>query len=259
MSSELASVSLEPLPIYFIRSKWVCLDSDLARAFGVETKRLNEVVKRKSARFGDQYTFQSDAEEWADLRSQFATASEKAHGGRRTPPWLFTEHGVVMVATLLDTDAAVNASKVIVGVFVDANRFDSNSVLATNENPKAQAMKDRVQALLNQVLDTMVDVKQNRTVRQEAQALIAGFLANARENLRKAGLENLELEAKVSKLLAEAEHERERTAKTRAETKEIEIRVFREQVNLLQELLAMFEGGSPRAIPRMIKALKLPE
>jgi len=259
MGSELVSVSPEPLPIYFIRSKWVCLDSDLAKAFGVETKRLNEIVKRKSARFGEQYTFQSDSEEWTNLRSQFATTSERAHGGRRTAPWLFTEHGVVMVATLLDTDAAVNASKLIVEVFVEANKPDVSAAIIANQNPTAKAMKDRVQSLLNQVLDTMIDVERNQTVRQEAQTLIAGFLASARENLRKAGLENLELEAKVTKLLAEAEHERERTAKTRAETKEIEIRVFREQVNLLQELLAMFEGGSPKAIPRMIRALQLPE
>src|SRR6266404_6367783 len=88
--------------IYVIRGHKVMLDVDLAELYKVTTKRLNEQVKRNRRRFPPDFMFQVTQEEYADLRSQFATSSPPAHGGRRSLPYVFTEHGAIMAATVLN-------------------------------------------------------------------------------------------------------------------------------------------------------------
>lgn len=99
-----------------IRGQRVMLDSDLAALYGVELKRLNEQVRRNAERFPDDFAFQLTHEEFENLKSQFATSS--SHGGKRKLPWTFTEHGVVMLASVLKSATAVAASVKIVRVFL---------------------------------------------------------------------------------------------------------------------------------------------
>jgi hypothetical protein len=83
--------------IYFIRGRKVMFDSDLARIYGVETRVLNHAVKRNSNRFPIDFMFQLTQEELSNLMSQIVTSS---WGGRRKPPFVFTEHGGLIMATL---------------------------------------------------------------------------------------------------------------------------------------------------------------
>jgi hypothetical protein len=89
--------------IYFIRTHKVMLDSDLAELYGVRTKRLNEQVKRNIDRFPTDFMLQLNQEESDRLRSQFAT-SKHGRGGRRYQPYLFTEHGALMLASVLNSE-----------------------------------------------------------------------------------------------------------------------------------------------------------
>ncbi len=91
------------------------LDEDLAEIYGVTTKRLNEQVKRNKDRFPEDFMFRLTVEEFAALRSQFATSR---WGGRRYPPNAFTEHGAVMLASVLNSPIAVEASIQVVRAFV---------------------------------------------------------------------------------------------------------------------------------------------
>jgi hypothetical protein len=102
--------------IYLIRGKRVMLDSDLAVIYAVRTKRLNEQLKRNRSRFPEDFAFQLTAEEFTNLKSQFATSS--LHGGKRKLPWVFTEHGALMLASVLNSDIAVQASVRVVRAFV---------------------------------------------------------------------------------------------------------------------------------------------
>lgn len=80
--------------IYLVRGQKVMLDSDLAELYGVQTKRLNEQVRRNIERFPEDFMFRLTTGEYANLKSQSATANdESGHGGRRTLPLVFTEHG----------------------------------------------------------------------------------------------------------------------------------------------------------------------
>jgi hypothetical protein len=90
--------------IYLIRNEKVMLDSDLALLYGIETRRLNEQVKRNIERFPEDFMFQLTETEFENLKSQFATSS---WGGRRKLPYAFTEHGVLMLSSVLNSDLAI--------------------------------------------------------------------------------------------------------------------------------------------------------
>src|SRR5213593_202721 len=115
MSSHRRIANLESA-IHLIRGHRVMLDSDLAAIYGVTTKRLNEQLKRNRPRFPDDFAFQLTLQEFTNLRSQSATS--KGRGGRRYLPWVFTEHGALMLANVLNSDVAIQASVRVVRAFV---------------------------------------------------------------------------------------------------------------------------------------------
>lgn len=99
------------------------IDSDLAMLYNVETKRLNESVKRNSKRFPESFCFQLTEGEYADLRSQIATSnmetdSASTKGGRRYLPYAFTEQGIAMLSAVLRSDEAIQVSVNIMNTFV---------------------------------------------------------------------------------------------------------------------------------------------
>ncbi|MEK6776336.1 MAG: ORF6N domain-containing protein [bacterium] len=102
--------------IFLIRGHKVMIDSDLAELYGVTTKRLNEQVKRNLKRFPRDFMFQLSEKELESLRSHFATSS--SWGGRRYPPYAFTEHGAIMAASILNTNRAIEVSVYVVRAFV---------------------------------------------------------------------------------------------------------------------------------------------
>ena len=102
--------------IYLIRGQRVMLDSDLAAIYGTSTMRLNEQFKRNCKRFPDDFAFVLTREEFTNLISQ--NAISRSHGGRRSLPVAFIEHGAIMLASVLNSDVAVQASVRVVRAFV---------------------------------------------------------------------------------------------------------------------------------------------
>lgn len=100
--------------ILLIRGEKVMIDSDLAELYGVETKRLNEQVKRNIDRFPEDFMFQLTQDEFENLKSHFATST---WGGRRTLPYAFTEHGVLMLSSVLNSDLAIKVNIQIMRVY----------------------------------------------------------------------------------------------------------------------------------------------
>ena len=99
---------------------------DVAKLYGYETKRINEILKRNIDRFPDEFCFQLTEEEIKlilNLRSQFATSSYERHGGRRNLPYVFTEHGVMMLAGMLKSNIAVEISKKTIIAFITMRKF----------------------------------------------------------------------------------------------------------------------------------------
>ena len=106
--------------IYTIRGVQVMLDSDLAKFYQVETRALNQAVKRNQGRFPEQFCFQLKDNEFEILKSQIVMAS---WGGRRTNPFAFTEQGVAMLSAVLRSDVAVETSILIINAFIAMRRF----------------------------------------------------------------------------------------------------------------------------------------
>jgi hypothetical protein len=103
--------------IYTVRGRRIMLDRDLAEVYGVPTKRLNEQVKRNRDRFPEDFAFQLTLGELRNWMSQFATSNSAVKMGLRKPPYVFTEHGAVAAAFVLNSRVAVSASIQIVRAF----------------------------------------------------------------------------------------------------------------------------------------------
>lgn len=117
--------------IYEVRGKQVMLSSDVAKLYNSETKIINQVVKRNINRFPDDFCFQLTLSEWLNLRSQNVTSSDERnqimHGGTRYLPYVFTEHGVMMLSGLLKSDIAARVNIQIINAFVEMRKYIANN------------------------------------------------------------------------------------------------------------------------------------
>ena len=128
--NEVIEIKIESL-IYEIRGKQVMLDSDLAKLYQCAngTKTINQAVKRNLLRFPNDFYFQLTKEEFFNLRSQFGTSSWNQYGGMRKLPYVFTEQGVAMLATVLRTDVATKVSIAIMRAFVAMRKYISKDLI----------------------------------------------------------------------------------------------------------------------------------
>ena len=110
--------------IYVIRDQKVMLDRDLAELYGVETRRLKEQVRRNIERFPESFMFELTKEEHAALRSQFATLKRGQHS--KYPPFVFTEHGILMLSSVLNSKIAIKMSVQIIETFVQLRKLANN-------------------------------------------------------------------------------------------------------------------------------------
>lgn len=104
--------------IYLIRGCKVMLDGDLAELYQIETKRLKEAVRRNATRFPADFMFQLTKDEYDSLRTQFASSKKTGKGGIRYMPYVFTEHGVLMLSSILNSDRAIEVNIHIMRIFV---------------------------------------------------------------------------------------------------------------------------------------------
>ncbi len=155
--------------ILLIRGQRVLLDADLAAMYGVTTKRFNEQVRRNAARLPADFSFLLEDQDFALLRSQFATSktSQDGRGGRRSLPRVFTEHGAIMAGMLLNSPRAMQMSVYVIRAFVKMRQ-----TLASNA-----AMAKRLETLERSLAALDQDTRQQFDQMYEA---ILGLMAPAR-------------------------------------------------------------------------------
>ncbi len=145
--------------IYFIRGQKVMLDRDLSGLYKVETRRLNEQVKRNLKRFPPDFMFQLTVREFENLMSQNAISS---WGGTRKMPYVFTEHGVLMLSSVLNSDKAIAVNIRIMRVFSQIRRMliDNTELrLAIEELRKKTDNNSKNIELVFQYLDELIEKK----------------------------------------------------------------------------------------------------
>jgi hypothetical protein len=147
--------------IYLIRRQKVMLDNDLAELYQVGTKRLNEQVKRNTNRFPKDFMFQLTIEEWKNLKSQNATSN---WGGRRIPPYVFTEQGVAMLSSVLNSERAIAVNIKIIRIFTKMREMladDINIKLEIEEIKKKLSNQNKNIELVFNYLDELIEKKEN--------------------------------------------------------------------------------------------------
>ena len=126
--------------IYEIRGQRVMLDFDLAELYQVETRRLNEAVKRNIKRFPKDFMFQLNVDEWIILKSQFATSR---WGGTRKLPYAFTEQGLAMLSGVLNSDIAIQVNINIMRAFVAVRQMIANPTVDKTKNFNRKSMNSK--------------------------------------------------------------------------------------------------------------------
>ena len=157
---EITRPSIEKM-IYVIRDKQVMLDSDLAILYRVETGALNRAVKRNISRFPEDFRFQLTKEEYQNLRCQTGISSfaqgENNYGGRRTLPYVFTEQGISMLASVLHSEVAIKVSIGIMRAFVEMRRFIANNALLFERISNVELKQLEYQKQTDEKLDQIFD------------------------------------------------------------------------------------------------------
>jgi S-adenosylmethionine synthetase len=153
--------------IYFIRNQKVILDRDLAMLYGIETKRLKEQVKRNLSRFPEDFMFELTKDEFANWRSQIATSnSDKI--GLRYAPMAFTEHGVLMLSSVLNSDKAIQTNIQIMRIFTKVRQMllDTTEIrLDIAQIQKKLENHDKNIELVFSYLDELTEKEENKKPR----------------------------------------------------------------------------------------------
>lgn len=139
--------------IYEVRNQKIMLDFDLAELYGSETKRLKEAVRRNIKRFPSDFMFELSKEEFESLRSQFATSNKR--GGTRYMPFAFTEQGVAMLSSVLNSESAIEINISIMRAFVSVRQYLFSIDSAAKE---IEELKQRMRILEAGSEDTMAAV-----------------------------------------------------------------------------------------------------
>ena len=125
--TSLISLDLVERKIYVVRGQKAMLDSDSATLYGVETRVLNQAVKRNNQRFPEDFMFQLTKEEFENLKSQSVTSNSGNYGGRRKLPYVFTEQGLAMLSSVLNSERAVQVNIGIMRAFVNVRKMLSTN------------------------------------------------------------------------------------------------------------------------------------
>ena len=147
-----------------IRDKKVILDFELAKLYGIETKRLKESVRRNSKRFPIDFMFELTKEEWAILRTQFASSR---WGGPRYAPFAFTEQGVAMLSSVLNTDRAIEVNISIMRAFVMMRQWALTHQELSKRLDALEQQYGKKFSDIEQVLNFLIQKDQKKTQQQQ--------------------------------------------------------------------------------------------
>jgi len=149
--------------IYLIREQKVMVDSDLAELYGVETKYLKRQVKRNTDRFPEDFMFELTKEEFANWRSQFVTSNSSNKMGLRYAPYVFTEQGVAMLSSVLNSSRAIAVNIRIIRVFTKIRKmlFNNKDLLLRMEKIERKlSSQNKSIELVFQYLDELIEKKE---------------------------------------------------------------------------------------------------
>lgn len=246
----------DTISIISLRNRRVLIDEVVARLFDVETRAINQQVKRNIERFGEDYAFQMTKAEFERLKSQTVISNPAGRGGRRVPPWVFTREGVIMLSSVLKSDRAVQTLKYVVETFtgLSAQMVGDHG---TNFN-RLTELRDRIASQLKRVSDAMGDVQVRQdgsTIKAEIATLTETSLKELQAFLSKHQNARDDVLADIQVKLTQAEQNRASALKTLAEAREIEakaglieLQLAREAMQAMSEMLDLIDSSNPKPV-----------
>ena len=239
------------IAIHDIRDERVVLDSDVAVAFGTETKRVNEARRRNPNKFSSDHAFQLTETEYEILKSQAAT-SKTGRGGRRYAPWAYTAKGIGRLAMILDTPEALAASDMILDTFLQvyeqlshghtqiAIEAPSRYNASAEDRDAVAAIRGKLLKAVQSLLDSVLRVEEQQAIKQTGKAIGTGIRDDVIERLRTKGLENEKLSVDVQRVLAEAR-------KLNAEADGIDLDNLGKRIGMVERLMRLNRDMEPVA------------
>ncbi len=224
--------------IYAVRGQRVILDADVAEFYGRPTGAVNQQRERNQDRFPETYAFQLTKDEWEDLKSQ--TVISRSHGGRRTPPWAYTEHGFAMLATRLRGEQAAHISQIIIDTFVSYRRGTLPSE-RTLVGPQAARHRQRLQNAIYRQMEALLtlDLPTDETVASELKSITSSAIGRVKAVLDAPAKKNEQISAEIKKLEAETAKLYAEAQKTNAESASIWADVYKKRLEMIVRLREM--------------------
>ncbi len=157
-SPELLAIDIQRC-IYQFRGRRVVLDSDLARFYEISTKRMNEQVKRNALRFPADFRFLLNHTEFENLKKYSVYIKESTYGGRRHPPYAFTEHGVTMLAGVLNSQKAIETNLAIIRAFLS---LEERSSIQLDIDNRLEQLEKQNDLILNALLNSRINCSDSK-------------------------------------------------------------------------------------------------
>ncbi len=161
--------------IYEVRSERIMLDFDIAELYEVKTKRLKEAVRRNRKKFPADFMFELTREEWQNLRTQIASSS---WGGLRYMPFAFTEHGVTMIASILNSQKAIEMNIAVVRAFISLRKLTKQHIeLSEQLQLLRKEVLDRIGehdtqlAAIYNTIENLLDIKTEKKIWEERERI----------------------------------------------------------------------------------------
>jgi len=224
--------------IYTVRGQRVILDADVAAFYGRSASAVNQQRSRNQPRFPGTYAFQLTQNEWDALKSQ--TVISRSHGGRRTLPWAYTEHGFAMLSTRLRGEMAADLSQIIIETFVSYRRGTLPRE-RTLVGPAGTGRRARLQDAIYQQMELLLtaDLPTGETVASELKSITTRAIGRVKAVLDAPAMKNERISAEIKKLEAETAKLYTEAQKTNAESASIWADVYQKRLGILAQLREM--------------------
>lgn len=247
----------------------VILDSTVAVAFGVETRQVNQAVKRNPLKFGTQHRFQLTADELEVLRSQ-GVISKSGRGGSRTLPFVYTQKGLARLATVLDTPQALTATDRMIDLCTEVYQQIAEGRREVVVNQPSRHVPDRdtlsrvaelrnsLYAAISDLLRTKVRPDTGYTLADEIGETAVAALDMLKAHLQSKSLENEKVGAETLLIVEKAREIRDRTradvGKTMAEAERIHLENFDKRLQIAERCLELANRMEPDAVAALTSA-----
>ena len=224
--------------IYTVRGQRVILDADVAEFYGKSTSAVNQQRSRNQSNFPGTYAFQLTQDEWDGLKSQFVIS--RSHGGRRTLPWAYTEHGFAMISTRLRGEKAAYLSRIIIDTFISYRRGTLPQE-RTLVGSTAESHRARIQNAIYKQMELLLatELPTGETVASELKSITKSAIGRVKAVLDAPGIKNEKISAEIKKLEAETEKLYAEAQKTNAEAASIWADVYKKRLDMIVQLREM--------------------